>query len=121
MFQESEAARLSQAMIMTTTRLMLVASALEAGIVIQNRLGDEGTRDLDLLLLSLRLTLVPVTERQVMMGRRAYRTYGKGQHHAAGLNFGDLFAYALAKETNEPPLLFKGNDFAHTDITIAPY
>ncbi len=99
---------------------MSVASALEAGIVIQNRLGDEGARDLDLLLLSLRLTLVPVTERQLSIARRAYRHYGKGQHHPAGLNFGDLFAYALAKETGEP-LLFKGNDFAHTDIAIAPY
>ncbi len=107
-------------MIVATTRLMSVASALEAGIVIQNRLGDEGARDLDLLLLSLHLTLVPVTERQLSIARRASRHYGKGQHHPAALNFGDLFAYALAKETGEP-LLFKGNDFAHTDIAIAPY
>jgi len=120
MQQEPETAQLSHAMVMATTRLLSVASALEAGIVIQNRLGDEGARDLDLLLLSLRLTLVPVTERQFAIARRAYRSYGKGQHHPAGLNFGDLFAYALAKETGEP-LLFKGNDFTHTDIAIAPY
>lgn len=120
MLQEPEAARLTHAMIVATTRLMSVASALEAGIVIQNRLGDEGARDLDLLLLSLHLTLVPVSERQSSIARRAYRYYGKGQRHIAGLNFGDLFAYALAKETGEP-LLFKGNDFAHTDIAIAPY
>lgn len=62
--QEPEAERLSRALVNATTRLLSVASALEAGIVIQNRLGDEGARDLDLLLLSLRPTLAPVTERQ---------------------------------------------------------
>ncbi|HEY8599358.1 MAG TPA: type II toxin-antitoxin system VapC family toxin [Thermomicrobiales bacterium] len=120
LLQEPEAARLSRAIVTVTTRLMSVASALEAGIVIQNRLGDEGARDLDLLLLSLRLTLVPVTERQLTIARRAYRTYGKGQHHPAGLNYGDLFAYALAKDTGEP-LLFKGEDFTQTDIVSARY
>lgn len=118
--QEPEAERLSRAMVNATTRLLSVASALEAGIVIQSRLGDEGARDLDLLLLSLRLTLVPVTERQLAIARRAYRSYGKGQGHPAGLNYGDLFAYALAKETGEP-LLFKGDDFTRIDVAVAPY
>lgn len=58
-----------------------------------------------------------VTCRQAEMARRAYRDFGKGRHKA-GLNFGDCFAYALAKEMDEP-LLFKGEDFVHTDVETA--
>jgi ribonuclease VapC len=60
------------------------------------------------------LDVEPVTLEQVRVARHAYRTYGRG-HHSAGLNFGDCFAYALAK-TVGVPLLFKGSDFALTDI-----
>jgi ribonuclease VapC len=59
-----------------------------------------------------------VTSAQAQLARRAYRAYGKGTGHPAGLNFGDCFAYALAKETREP-LLFKGDDFSRTDIEAA--
>ncbi len=60
----------------------------------------------------------PVTEDQVRIARLAYRRYGKGRGHPARLNFGDCFAYALARDRNEP-LLFVGNDFIHTDIRSA--
>jgi ribonuclease VapC len=60
----------------------------------------------------------PVTEAQARVAREAYRDFGKGSGHPARLNFGDCFAYALAKVTGEP-LLFKGNDFAQTDIKSA--
>jgi len=60
----------------------------------------------------------PVTEEQARIAREAYRQYGRGRGHLAGLNFGDCFAYALARVTGEP-LLFKGDDFIHTDITPA--
>ena len=61
------------------------------------------------------MSIEPVTERQARIAREAYRDFGKGSGHPAGLNFGDCFAYALAKDKGEP-LLFKGNDFAHTDV-----
>ena len=69
------------------------------------------------LLDDLRITLEPVTPEQAQIGHEAYRRFGKGQH-GASLNFGDCFAYALAKKTGLP-LLFKGRDFIHTDITPA--
>jgi ribonuclease VapC len=59
-----------------------------------------------------------VTKDQARIGREAYRDFGKGSGHPAQLNFGDCFAYALAKVTGEP-LLFKGSDFVHTDVTPA--
>ena len=80
-----------------------------------------GQPDLDsqlvLIVRKLAMIIAPVTAEQAEIGRKAYRQYGKGQHPAR-LNFGDCFSYALAKATGEP-LLFKGNDFAQTDITPA--
>jgi uncharacterized protein with PIN domain len=64
------------------------------------------------------ITVEPVTEAQARIAREAYRDFGKGSGHPAKLNFGDCFAYALAKVTAEP-LLFKGDDFARTDIEPA--
>lgn len=64
------------------------------------------------------LIIEPVTERQARIAREAYRDYGKGSGHAAGLNFGDCFAYALARDLGEP-LLYKGTDFAETDVRSA--
>ncbi len=61
------------------------------------------------------IIIEPVTEAQARIAREAYRDFGKGSGHRAGLNYGDCFAYALARELNEP-LLFKGDDFSHTDI-----
>ena len=59
-----------------------------------------------------------VTEAQARIAREAYRDFSKGSGHAAGLNFGDCFAYALAKATGEP-LLYKGDDFSRTDVAVA--
>ena len=67
---------------------------------------------------NLPFRILPVSARQAEIGHAAYREYGRGTGHSAYLNFGDCFAYALAKETGEP-LLFKGDDFIHTDITPA--
>ena len=66
----------------------------------------------------MRITIEAVTAEHAQIARAAYRDFGRGSGHPAGLNFGDCFAYALAKATGEP-LLFKGNDFAQTDLT--PY
>ena len=95
-------------------RLMSTASYLEAAIVIETRFGESGGRELDLWLHRAGVTLVAVDADQADVARTAYRRFGKGRHRA-GLNYGDCFAYALAK-TSGQPLLCKGDDFAHTDI-----
>ncbi|MDZ4264091.1 MAG: type II toxin-antitoxin system VapC family toxin [Mycobacterium sp.] len=96
------------------TRLMSTASYLETAIVIEARFGEPGGRELDLWLHRAAVDLVAVDADQADVARIAYRTYGKGRHRAA-LNYGDCFSYALAKVSNQP-LLFKGDDFAQTDI-----
>ena len=120
LFQEPEAERFARAIVGAARRLISAGTLLETGIVLQARHGDEGARDLDLLVLKLGMEVAPVTERQVGLARRAYRQYGKGQRHPAGLNVGDCFAYALSRDTGEP-LLFKGEDFARTDVETAAY
>ena len=96
------------------TRLVSAATLLEAALVIEARKGEPGGRELDALMHKAEIAVVAVDAEQVAEARRAYRRYGKG-HHAAGLNFGDLFAYALARTSGEP-LLFKGDDFVKTDV-----
>lgn len=96
------------------TRLMSVASFVECSLVLETRFGPEGTRDLDLFIARAQVTLAPVDVDQAYVARQAYRRFGKGRH-AAALNFGDCFAYALSRTLAEP-LLFKGGDFALTDV-----
>ena len=98
-------------------RTMSTASYLETAIVIESRFGDSGGRELDLWLHRASVSLVAVDEHQAEVARAAYRQYGKGRHRA-GLNYGDCFSYALAKVSGQP-LLFKGDDFGHTDIVAA--
>lgn len=93
------------------------ANHLEAAIVIDRNGSAELSARLDALITKLGIEIVPVSPQHASIGRVAYRTYGKG-NHPARLNFGDCFAYALAKATGEP-LLFKGDDFRHTDVTPA--
>ena len=96
---------------------MSVANALEASIVVEGRGGAEAGDELDAFLQSAGIELTPVTTEHLVAARRAWRRFGKG-NHAAALNFGDCFAYALAETTGES-LLFKGNDFTRTDIPPA--
>jgi ribonuclease VapC len=95
-------------------RLISAATVLETTIVLETRLGDAGGREFDLWLLKVGAEVVPVDAEQIDAARRAWRRYGKGRH-AAGLNYGDCFSYALALTRGEP-LMFKGEDFAKTDI-----
>jgi len=97
-----------------STRLVSAATLLETALVIEARKGQPGGRELDLLIQKAEVVVVPVDAEHVVEARRAYRRFGKGRH-AAGFNFGDVFAYALARTAGEP-LLFKGDDFAKTDI-----
>jgi ribonuclease VapC len=101
-----------------TVRRMSAANFVEAAVVMDSARDPVVSRRFDELVAAAELQLEPVTEGQARIAREAYRDFGKGSGHAAGLNFGDCFAYALAKEKGEP-LLFKGNDFIHTDIVPA--
>lgn len=94
---------------------MSAASYVETGIVLE-RFPDHAD-GLDDLLNALGIDIVPLSVIQARLAREAFRVYGRGRH-AAALNFGDCFSYALAKSA-EAPLLFKGNDFARTDIKPA--
>ena len=93
------------------------ASFVEASMVAESRIGDQGIRQCDSFFRSSGVSVEPVTQEQALLARQGYSDYGKGRH-AAGLNFGDCFSYALAKATGEP-LLFKGQDFSQTDIQPA--
>ncbi|MFO7846003.1 MAG: type II toxin-antitoxin system VapC family toxin [Balneolaceae bacterium] len=90
------------------------ATLIETGIVMHARYGDAGDIEVDQFIQHLKVTVTPVTLDQAEIAREAYREYGKG-NHPAGLNYGDCFSYALAISTQEE-LLFKGEDFAKTDI-----
>ena len=99
------------------TRLVSAATLVEVSIVIESRKGEPGRRLLERFLALTGAEVAPVTAEQAGHACDAFRRWGKGRH-PAGLNFGDVFAYALAETTGEP-LLFKGNGFTRTDITSA--
>jgi ribonuclease VapC len=100
------------------SRSLSVASFVETSLVIEARFGAEGIRHLDRLIERAGVTLVPVDLEQGKLARQAFTRFGKGRH-AAGLNFGDCFSYALAQFLGEP-LLYKGQDFAQTDLPRYP-
>ena len=114
LFAEPEAEDFARAIAGAEVSRMSAANLLEAGIVAGGQADRRTGRQLDALVANFRLRIAPVTEDQVRIARQAYLDFGRG-NHPAGLNFGDCFAYALAKATGEP-LLFKGDDFARTDI-----
>jgi ribonuclease VapC len=117
--QEPEADRIVRTLASAPERTLSAGNLVETGIVMQARRGDEGARDLDLLLAKLRVDIAAVTASQADIARKAFRRYGRGRH-PANLNFGDCFGYALAKDKSAP-LLFKGNDFGQTDVMVASY
>jgi ribonuclease VapC len=98
------------------TKLISAANSLETGIVLEARRGETAGREFDLFIVRAKLEVVPVDAEQTEIARSAWRKYGKGRH-AAGLNFGDCFAYALAKSTGQK-LLAKGEDFRFTDVEL---
>jgi ribonuclease VapC len=116
---ESDAARLARAIEADPVRLLSAAALVESSIVLESRLGELAVRELDLLLARAAVTVESVTVEQAQLAREAWRRFGKGRH-PAGLNYGDCFSYALSRATGEP-LLFKGRDFAQTDVTATTY
>lgn len=115
--RESDAEYYEVAIASAPTCRISIANALEVFIVVEGRGGTAAGHELDLFLDTAGISLTPVTVEHFEAARAAWRRYGKGNHRAA-LNFGDCFAYALAKTMGEP-LLFKGEDFMHTDIEPA--
>ena len=114
LFGEREARRCDEAIAQAPRCRMSAVRFLEAAIVLESRSGAEAGHELDAFLEAAAIDLAPVTPDQAAAARRAWRRFGKG-NHPAGLNFGDCFSYALAEAVREP-LLFKGDDFARTDI-----
>ena len=112
---EPQAAACLRALLESPANRMPAATFLEAAIV-ADRLPDPNDRArFDRLFDRLDIVVEPLTARQATIAREAYGRFGKGIGHPARLNFGDCFAYALAKDFEEP-LLFVGQDFAHTDV-----
>jgi ribonuclease VapC len=114
---EDDEPRFLAAMIDAQALAMSAANWVETAIVVDLRSNPEVTIRFGDLIEALRLEVLPVTVDDAQRARTAYNDYGRGRHPAR-LNFGDCFAYALAKRQRKP-LLFKGNDFAQTDIQPA--
>ena len=117
MFGEPDADRYDEAIARAVNCRMSAGNLLETAIVLASRRGSSAEQELDAYLDVAAIEIVPVSVAHVQAARRAWRRFGKG-HHPAGLNFGDCFAYALAESAGEP-LLFKGRDFALTDVAAA--
>lgn len=116
---EGDARLFAEAIAEALERRVSAATYVEAGIVLDSRRDVALSRSLGDFIRNTRIIVEPVTAEQAEQAREAYRDFGKGRHQA-GLNFGDCFAYALAKDKGEP-LLFKGDDFRKTDVEVAEY
>ncbi len=117
LFREPEA-DLFAARIEAADRCLISAvTRVELSFVVEGRKGEDGRHDLDKLLRAMDAEIAAVTPQQADLAIEAFRRFGKGRHRA-GLNIGDCFAYALARSSGQA-LLFKGDDFVHTDIESA--
>src|SRR5450631_4937158 len=117
---EPEAVSYARSIADAADRRVSAVNFVESAVVIDASHDPIATRRFDDFITEANIFIEPVTEAQARIARDAYRDFGKGSGHPAKLNFGDCFAHALAKVMGEP-LLFKGNDFTHTDIiSISP-
>jgi ribonuclease VapC len=114
LLNEPEAQAFTRAIAADPRRLLSAFTALETAVVIEAKKGEAAGREFDLLLHKAGLDIVPMDAGQMELARSAWRRFGKGRH-SAGLNLGDCCSYALARFTGEP-LLYKGDDFAKTDV-----
>ncbi|HMA46542.1 MAG TPA: type II toxin-antitoxin system VapC family toxin [Frankiaceae bacterium] len=117
LFDEPERHEFVRKIVAARRRVISSATLVESSIVVESRRGEVAGRELDLFLHRAMVQTVAVSEEQARLACAAWRRYGKGRH-PAGLNFGDLFAYALARATGEE-LLFTGDDFTKTDVVAA--
>lgn len=117
LFDEDDAKTYADAISGAETCRASAATFVEASIVVEMQTKSAGSRQLDAFFRRAGIVIEPVTEEHAHLARQAFTDFGKGRH-PAGLNYGDCFSYALAKATGEP-LLFKGKDFAKTDLIAA--
>jgi ribonuclease VapC len=117
LFNEADAAVYAEAIAQAESCTISAANFVEVSLVVEAQTKGIGPRQVDAFFRRAGIAIEAVTEDQAYTARQAYSDFGKGRH-PAGLNFGDCFAYALAKSSGEP-LLFKGRDFAKTDIEPA--
>jgi ribonuclease VapC len=117
LFNEDDAQVYAEAITRADSCRMSAATFAEAATVVEAQTRNNGGRQLDAFIRRASIAIEAVTEEQAYMARQAFIDFGKGRH-PAGLNYGDCFSYALAKATREP-LLFKGQDFALTDLVAA--
>jgi len=115
---EPEAKSYARAITDAADRRISAVNYVESAVVIDASRDPIATRRFDEFIGEANISIEPVTEKQAQIARAAYRDFGRGSGHPAKLNFGDCFAYALARSFREP-LLFKGSDFTHTDIVAA--
>jgi ribonuclease VapC len=117
LFDEDDAEIYARAITRAESCRISAATFVETAIVVEAQTKNNGSRQLDAFIRRAGIAIEPVTEEQAHIARQAFIDFGKGRH-SAGLNYGDCFSYALSKATREP-LLFKGKDFAKTDLTAA--
>jgi len=116
--QEPEALEFSRILAAAERPQVSVANFVEAGVVVDGARNPIVSRELDDFIRLAGIEILPVTVEQSRIAREAYRDFGRGSGHPAKLNFGDCFAYALAKESGEA-LLYQGNAFAETGVSSA--
>ena len=116
--QESDSTTYDRALAVAGGARMSAATYVETSLVIDGRRDPVMSHELDRYLTTMKVEVVDLTVLQARLARAAHRDYGRGSGHPAKLNLGDCFAYALAKDTGEP-LLYKGDDFVHTDVIAA--
>jgi ribonuclease VapC len=116
--KESDWLELSKALDGGHANRMSAASYFDCSIVVDKDRNPILSSALDDLIFDAGITIEPVTAEQARIARQAYRDYGRGSGHAADLNFGDCFSYALARDKREP-ILCKGGNFIHTDLRMA--
>ncbi|WP_275786631.1 type II toxin-antitoxin system VapC family toxin [Pararhizobium gei] len=117
LYREAEAASFVERIHEAETARISVANYVELSMVVESQLGSNGMRQAEAFFRRAGIIIEPVTVEHGELARQAFLDFGKGRHKAS-LNFGDCFAYALAKASGEP-LLFKGNDFSQTDVQAA--
>lgn len=115
---EDDAPQIAATLAHATAPSISAVNWVEAAVVVDSARDPVASRRFDELIHASDIVVVPVTAAQAVLARHAYRDFGRGSRSPAQLNFGDCFAYALAAEAREP-LLFKGDDLGHTDITAA--
>jgi ribonuclease VapC len=114
---EPEAAAYEHLIAIAPVARISAATLVELGVVVDSLRNPVAVGVLDRLLKDIRVRVEPLTERQADLAREAHRRFGRYSGHAARLNMGDCFSYALARDLDEP-LLFKGSDFLLTDIEL---